>query len=113
MRESDGQGPSQTFPTLPFSMAPEDVDAEIETDERVHDITRIVNTVHDLQRQVRERDETVREQTQMLRERDETVREQTQKLRERDETVREQEQTIQMLLAREQRYKAQNLCVVQ
>jgi hypothetical protein len=79
-------------------MPPEDVDTELETDERVLDITRIVNTVHDLQRQVRERDQTVREQTEILRE--------------RDETVREQEQTIQMLLAREQRCKAQNLCVV-
>jgi CO dehydrogenase/acetyl-CoA synthase beta subunit len=69
----------------PFSIAPEDVDTEIETDERVHDINTLFNRLRDLQRQVREKDQTLREQTEMLKE--------------KDETLREQDQTIQLLLA--------------
>ncbi len=74
-----------------FSIAPEDVDTEIETDERGHDIDTLFNTLRDLQREVQDKDQTLREQTEMLRE--------------KDETLREQEQTIQMLLAREGRFK--------
>jgi len=75
----------------PFSIAPEDVDTEIETDDRVHDINTLFNMLHDLRREVQEKDQTLREQTEMRRE--------------KDQTLREQEQTIQMLLAREGRFK--------
>jgi uncharacterized membrane protein len=79
-------------------MAPEDVDTEIETDDRVHDINTLFNRLHDLQRQVQEKDQTVREQTEMLRE--------------KDQTLQEQDQTIQKLLARQGRFKGRK-CVVQ
>jgi hypothetical protein len=82
---------NQTFATLPFSMAPEDVDTELETDDTVRDICTLLSTMHDLPRQVRETKKTLRVQTEMLRE--------------KDETLREQDQTIQMLLAREGRFK--------
>jgi hypothetical protein len=91
MQLSDCEGSSQTFAIPRFSVAPEDVDTEIETDDRVHDINTLFNRLHDLERQVQERDQTLREQTEMLRE--------------KDETLREQDQTIQKLLAREGRFK--------
>jgi hypothetical protein len=50
MRLSDLWGPSQTFATLLFSMAPEDVDTKIETDNTVRDTYTVLNTMHDLQR---------------------------------------------------------------
>jgi hypothetical protein len=79
-------------------MALEDVDTEIETDDRVHDINTLFNRLHDLQRLVQEKDQTVCEQTEMLRE--------------KDQTLREQDQTIQKLLARQGRFKGRK-CVVQ
>jgi hypothetical protein len=88
---SNCEGSSQTFSMPPFSIAPEDVDTEIETDERVHDMNTLLKRLGDLERQVREKDQTLREQTEMLRE--------------KDETLREQDQTIQLLLAREGRFK--------
>jgi hypothetical protein len=96
---------NQTFATLPFSMAPEDVDTELETDDTVRDICTLLSTMHDLPRQVRETKKTLRVQTEMLREKEQTLQEQTEMLREKDETLREQDQTIQMLLAREGRFK--------
>ncbi|CAK9218207.1 unnamed protein product [Sphagnum troendelagicum] len=87
MQLSDCAGSSQTFPMRRFSIAPEDVNTEIETDDRVHDINTLFKRLHDLQRQVQEKDQTLREQTEMLTE--------------KDETLREEDQTIQMLLARE------------
>jgi predicted ribosome quality control (RQC) complex YloA/Tae2 family protein len=98
LQSSDCAGPSQTFAMPQFSMAPEDVDTEIETDDRVDDINTLFNRLHDLQQQVQEKDQTVREQTEMLRE--------------KDQTLREQEQTIQKLLARQGRFKGRK-CVVQ
>jgi hypothetical protein len=83
----------------PFSIAPEDVDTEIETDERVHDINTLFNTLRDLEREIKEKEQTLCEQIEMLRE--------------KDQTLREQDQTIQKLLARQGRFKWQNLCVVQ
>jgi len=91
MRLSDCGGANQTFAALPFRMAPEDVDSEIETDDTVRDMSTLLSTVHDLKRRVQEKEQTLREQTEMLRE--------------KDETLREREQTIQMLLAREGRFK--------
>jgi predicted ribosome quality control (RQC) complex YloA/Tae2 family protein len=105
MQSSDCAGPSQTFVVPQFSMAPEDVDTEIETDDRVPDIITLFNRLHDLQQQVQEKDQTVHEQTEMLREKDQT-------LREKDQTLREQDQTIQKLLARQGRFKGRK-CVVQ
>ncbi|CAM6068609.1 unnamed protein product [Sphagnum tenellum] len=96
--DRDCAGPSQTFAIPRFTMAPEDVDREIETDDRVHNMNTLFNRLDDLQQQVQERDQTVREQTEMLRE--------------RDETLRGQDQTIQMLLARQERFKWWK-CVVQ
>jgi len=98
MQLSDCEGSSQTFSTPPFSIAPEDVDREIETDDRLHDIGTLFNRLHDLQRQVQEKEHTLEEQTEVLRE--------------KNETLQKQDQTIQMLLAR-QGFKVQNLCVVQ
>jgi flagellar hook-associated protein FlgK len=83
----------------PFSIAPEDVDTEIETDDRVHDINTLFSRLPDLQRQLQEKDQTLREQMEMLRE--------------KDEALRERNQRIEMLLAREERFKGQNFCVVQ
>jgi len=99
MQLSDCEGSSQTFSMPPFSIAPEDVDTEIETDDRAHDISTLFNRLHDLQLQVQEKDHTLREQTEMLRE--------------KEQTLREQDQRIQMLLARQGRLKVKNLCVVQ
>ncbi len=82
----------------PFSIALEDIDTEIETDDGVYGINTLFNRLDDLQLQVQDKDQTLREQTEMLRE--------------KDETLREQHQTIQMLLAREERFKGQS-CVVQ
>ncbi|CAK9871697.1 unnamed protein product [Sphagnum jensenii] len=70
---SDCAGPSQTFAMHQFSMAPEDVDTEIETDDRVDDMDTLLDRLHDLQRQVQEKDQTLCEQTEMLREKDETL----------------------------------------
>jgi len=98
MQLSDCGGSSQTFSMPPFSIAPEDVDTEIETDDGVHDIGTLFNRLHDLQRQVQEKEHTLQEQTEVLRE--------------KNETLRKQDQTIQMLLAR-RGFKVQNLCVVQ
>jgi hypothetical protein len=72
-------------------MDPEDVDKEIETDDAVRDMETFLSTMQDLQLQVQEKDQTVRNQAEMLRE--------------KDELVREQGRTIQMLLAREGRFK--------
>jgi hypothetical protein len=98
MQLSDCEGSSQTFSMPPFSIAPEDVDTEIETDYGVHDIGTLFNMLHDLQRQVQEKEHTLQEQTEVLRE--------------KNETLRKQDQTIQMLLAR-RGFKVQNFCVVQ
>ncbi len=92
MRLSDRGGANQTFARLPpFRMDPEDVDKEIETDDAVRDMETFLSTMQDLQLQVQEKDQTVRNQAEMLRE--------------KDELVREQGRTIQMLLAREGRFK--------
>jgi hypothetical protein len=99
MQLPDSEGSSQTFSMPPFSIAPEDVDTEIETDARVHDINTLFNRLHDIQLQVQEKDQTLREQMEMLRE--------------KDEALREQNQRIEMLLAREERFKWQKFCVVQ
>ncbi|CAK9218204.1 unnamed protein product [Sphagnum troendelagicum] len=48
---NDCEGSSQTFSMPPFSIAPEDVDTEIETDDRAHDISTLLNRLHDLQLQ--------------------------------------------------------------
>jgi len=66
VRVSDCGGPSQTFAPLPFSMAPEDVDTEIETDTTVRDIYTLLNTMHDLRRQLEETERTVREQNETI-----------------------------------------------
>ncbi len=95
MRGSDCGGPSQTFAKLPFSMAPEDVDTEIETDNTVRDMYTFLNTMHDLKRQLQEKDQTLREQNEMLTK--------------KDQTVREQNQTIQKLLARQGRFDVSQL----
>ncbi len=95
MRLSDCGGHSQTFTTLPFSMAPEDVDTEIETDNSVRDIYTLFNTVHDLRRQLQEKDQTLHEQNEMLTK--------------KDRTLQEQNQTIQKLLARQGRFDISQL----
>jgi TolA-binding protein len=91
MQLSDCVGSSQTFSMPPFSIAPEDVDTEIESDDGVHDIDALFNRLHDLERQVREKEQTVHEQTAMLME--------------KAQTLRERDQTIQKLLARQGRFK--------
>jgi len=83
----------------PFSIAPEDVDKEIETDDGLHDIETLFNMLHDLERQVQEKEQTLHEQTAMLK-----------KI---DQTLRERDLTIQKLLAGEGGFKLQNSCVVQ
>ncbi len=83
----------------PFSIAPEDVDTEIETDDRVHNIKTLFNTLHDLQRQLQEKEQTLHKQTTTLTE--------------IDQTLREQDLTIQKLLARQGRFKGEIFCVVQ
>jgi len=105
MQSSDCAGPSQTFAMSRVSMAPEDVDTEIDCDDRVHNINTLFNRLHDLERQVQEKDQTVREQIEMLREKEQTLQEQ-------DQTLREQDQAIQKLLARQGRFKGRK-CVVQ
>jgi len=95
MQLSDCAGSSQTFSMPPFSIAPEDVDAEIETDERVHDIETLFNTLHDLRQEVDEKNQKLHEQTEMLRK--------------KDQTLQEREQTIQKLLAREGRFDISQL----
>ncbi|CAK9269017.1 unnamed protein product [Sphagnum jensenii] len=105
-------GPSRPFATLPFSMAPEDVNTEIKTDNRVRDMYTLLSTMHDLQRQLQEKDQTVREQYQMLREKDKTLQEQDQKLQEKDQVLREKDQAIEKLWARYGALKCQG-CVVQ
>jgi vacuolar-type H+-ATPase subunit I/STV1 len=112
MRLSDCERTNQTFATLPFSMAPEDVDTEIETDDTVRDMYTLLSTVHDLQRQLLEKDQTVREQYQTLREKDKTLKEQDQKLQEKDQVLREKDQAIEKLRARHVTFKCQG-CVVQ
>ncbi|CAK9269024.1 unnamed protein product [Sphagnum jensenii] len=92
---SDCAGSSQTLSMPPFSIAPEDVDKEIETDERVHDIETLFNTLRDLRREVDEKNQTLREQTEMLMK--------------KDQTLQEREQTIQKLLAREGRFDISQL----
>jgi len=91
MQSSDCAGPRQTFSMPQFSMAPEDVDTEIETNDRKHDINTLFDRLYDLQQQVQEKDQTLCEQTEMLRE--------------KDQTLQEQDQTIQKLLAGEGRFK--------
>jgi len=66
-------------------MAPEDVDTEIETDNTVRDMYTLLNTMHDLQQQLQEKDQALREQNEMLTK--------------KDQTLREQNQTIEKLLA--------------
>ncbi|CAM6008133.1 unnamed protein product [Sphagnum balticum] len=112
MRVSDCAGLSQTFATLPFSMAPEDVNIEIETDNRVRDMYTLLSTMHDLQRQLQEKDQTVHEQCQTLREKDKTLQEEDQKLQEKDQVLQEKDQAIEKLWARYGALKCQG-CVVQ
>ncbi|CAK9269019.1 unnamed protein product [Sphagnum jensenii] len=127
----DCVGPNQTFGTLPFRMAPEDVDTEIETDDAVRDTDTVWSTMHDLQRQVQEKDQKLREQTAMLmevheilrernqriemleqvKERDEKLRKEAATLREKENALREQNQRIEMLLAREGRFKGKSFNV--
>jgi hypothetical protein len=83
----------------PFSIAPEDIDTDIETDDRVHDINTLFNRVHDMELQLQEKDQALHEKNEMLR-----------KI---DQALREGDQTIEMLLARERRCKWQKICVVQ
>ncbi|CAM6008136.1 unnamed protein product [Sphagnum balticum] len=59
-------GPSQTFATLPFTMAPEEGDTEIETDNRARDMYTLMTTVNDLQRQLKEKERTVQDQNQTI-----------------------------------------------
>ncbi|CAK9856299.1 unnamed protein product [Sphagnum jensenii] len=128
---TDCVGPNQTFGTLPFRMAPEDVDTEIETDDAVRDTDTVWSTMHDLQRQVQEKDQKLREQTAMLmevheilrernqriemleqvKERDEKLRKEAATLREKENALREQNQRIEMLLAREGRFKGKSFNV--
>jgi FtsZ-binding cell division protein ZapB len=76
-------------------MAPEDVDTEIETDNTVRDMYTLLNTMHDLQPQLQEKDQRLREQNEMLKK--------------KDQTVREQNQTIQKLLATQGRFDISQL----
>jgi flagellar capping protein FliD len=112
MTLSDCGGANQTFATLPFSMAPEDVDTELETDDTVRDIYTLLSTMHDLQRQLQEKEQTVREQYQTLREKDKTLQQKDQKLQENDQVLREKDQEIEKLRARYGIFKCQG-CVVQ
>ncbi|CAM6068607.1 unnamed protein product [Sphagnum tenellum] len=102
---SDCGGANQTFATQPFRMAPEDVDKEIETDNAVRDIYTLLSTMHDLQRQVQEKEQTVRDQYQTLREKEKALQEKDQKLQEKD-------QVIEKLQATYGTFKCQG-CVVQ
>jgi vacuolar-type H+-ATPase subunit I/STV1 len=113
MQLPDSEGSSQTFSMPPFSIAPEDVDTEIETDDGVHDINTLFNRLHELQLQLREKEQTLHELQLQLREKEQTLREQTAMLMVKEQTVREQEQTIHRLLAGEGILKWLNLCVVQ
>jgi predicted secreted protein len=96
---ADCVGCGQTFSMPPFSIGPEDVDTEIETDDGMHDINTLFNRVHDLQRQLQEKDQTMRKQNEMLRE--------------KDKALQEQDKRIAMLLARQGRFNVPNSCVVQ
>jgi len=99
MQLPDSEGSSQTFSMPPFTIAPEDFDTEIETDDRVHDIKTLFNRLDGMELQLQEKDEALRKQKEMLRE--------------KEEAVREGNRRIEMLLAREGRFKWQNFCVVQ
>jgi len=90
-------------------MAPEDVDREIETDNTVRDMYTLLNTMHDLQRQLQEKNQTLREQNEMLTKKDQTLQEQNEMLMKKDQTLREQNQTIQKLLATQGRFDISQL----
>jgi FtsZ-binding cell division protein ZapB len=69
-------------------MAPEDVDTELETDDTVRDICTLLSTMHDLPRQLQEKEQTVREQYQTLREKNKTLQQKDQKLQENEQVLR-------------------------
>jgi DNA repair ATPase RecN len=81
-------------------MAPEDVDTELETDDTVRDICTLLSTMHDLPRQLQEKEQTVREQYQTLREKNKTLQQKDQKLQENEQVLQEKDQEIEKLRAR-------------
>ncbi len=66
MRLPDCGGANQTFSTVSFSMAPEDLDTELETDDTVRDILTLHSTIDTLQRELEETRRTVREQNETI-----------------------------------------------
>jgi len=75
MRLPDCGGANQTFATVPFSMPPEDLDKEPETDDTVRNILTLYSTIENLQRTVDKQYQTLRDKDKTLQEKDREIEE--------------------------------------